>query len=185
MASVQLSQSSTEPMSEYERLREQFPRELDYQYEPWRYPLWQVANRPELFAYKARNRKDGICLIERINLPDGRIVMAMIQVAGNPGNSITNTVETICYQLCERFQLQPDRVVWLQHYDYNDRADWTMVSFKREPPDRPFEDPAWDRMTPELWDDLGLQPKMKLRHKHGSYESKLTKRFRWSAQDLF
>jgi len=185
MASVQLSQSSTEPISDYERLRERFPRELDYQYEPWRYPLWQVANRPELFAYKARNRKDGICLIERINLPDGRIVMAMIQVAGNPGNSITNTVETICYQLCERFKLQPDRVVWLQHYDYNDREDWTMVSFKREPPDRPFEDPAWDRMTPELWDDLGLQPKKTLRHKHGSYESKLAKRFRWSAQDLF
>jgi hypothetical protein len=36
---------------------------------PWRFPLWQVANVPEFFAYKSRNGFDGVCLIERIDLP--------------------------------------------------------------------------------------------------------------------
>lgn len=183
---IQLSESSSQSDSDsvYERLRARFPRELDYFYKPWRYPLWQVANQPELFAYRARNRMDGICLIERIDLPDGRIVMAIIQIVGNPGNSITNTVETICYQLSERFELSPDRVVWLEHYDEYEWDDWTMVTFRREPPERPFEDPTWEPMTPELWNDLRLKPKRKLTQRYGSYQSKLIKRFRWPTEAL-
>lgn len=170
--------------SVYDRLRVRFPRELDYLHKSWRYPLWQVANQPELFAYKGGNRMDGICLIERIDLPDGRIVMAIIQIAGNPGNSITNTVETICYQLCEQFELSPDRVVWLQHYDEYEWDDWTMVTFRREPPDRPFEDPSWEPMTDELWEDLRLRPKRKLRIRNGKYQSKLIKRFHWPTEAI-
>jgi hypothetical protein len=170
--------------SNFETLRAHFPSELDYLYTPWRYPLWQVANQPELFAYKARNRKDGICLVERIDLPDGRIVMAIIQIAGNPGNSITNTVETICYQLCERFELPPNRIIWLEHYDDYVDDEWSMVTFRREPPDRPFEDPLWETMTPELWKDLRLKPKRKLTQRHGTYQSKLIKRFHWPTEAL-
>jgi hypothetical protein len=181
---IQLSESVSEPGSDYGTLRARFPRELEYLYAPWRYPLWQVANQPELFAYKARNRKDGICLVERIDLPDGRIVMAIIQIAGNPGNSITNTVETICYQLCERFELSPDRVVWLEHYDDYVDDEWCMVTFRREPPDRPFEDPSWEPMTPEMWKDLRLKPKGKLTHRDVTYQSKLIKRFHWPTEAL-
>ena len=76
----------------------------------WRYPLWQVANEPDLFAYKARNA-DGVCVIERIDLPDGKIVVACIQIAGNPGRSITNCVEDVCFQVCNRFEIPPNRLV--------------------------------------------------------------------------
>ena len=72
---------------------------------PWSFPTWQVANEPELFPYKGKNGWDGICLIERIDLPDGRIVIAAIQVPGNPGNSITNSAEVLCFQVCERFRV--------------------------------------------------------------------------------
>ena len=181
---IQRPESALDPDSDFETLRARFPRELEYLYAPWRYPLWQVANQPELFAYKASNRKDGICLVERIDLPDGRIVMAIVQVAGNPGNSITNTVETICYQLCERFELPLDRVVWLEHYDDYLDDEWSIVTFRREPPDRPFEDPKWEPMTPELWEDLRLRPKRKLTYKHGTYQSKLIKRFQWPTEAL-
>jgi len=182
----QLSESSKQSKSDsvYDKLRARFPRELDFLYKPWRYPLWQVANQPELFAYKAGNRMDGICLIERIDLPDGRIVMAIIQIVGNPGNSITNTVETICYQLCEQFELSPDRVVWLEHYDEYEWDDWTMVTFRREPPDRPFEDPSWEPMTDEMWKDSRLRPKRKLIIRNGTYQSKLIKRFHWPTEAI-
>src|SRR5207245_728190 len=98
-------------VGECERIRQQFPDDLNFTIAPWRFPLWQVANEPELFAYKAGNQADGVCLIERIDLPDERIVVAAIAVAGNPGNSITNCVEELCFQVCARFDIPARRLV--------------------------------------------------------------------------
>jgi hypothetical protein len=171
--------SDSEEPSEYEGVRARFGDELDFTRKPWRYPLWQVANEPELFSYKAGNRADGVCLIERINLPDGRVVVCCIAAVGNPGNSITNCVEELCFQVCERFEIPSDQLVWLEHYDYDDDQVWNMVQFKRMPPDRPFEDPQWIRMTPEMWNDLRLKPKKRLESWRESYRSKITKLFHW------
>lgn len=170
--------------SEYDDVLNRFSKELEFTRNPWRYPLWQVANEPELFAYKAGNRADGVCLVERIDLPDGRIVISCIAVTGNPGNSITNCVEELCFQVCERFEIPAEKLVWLEHYDYDADAEWNMVEFKRMPPDRPFEDPTWIRMTPEMWRDLRLKPKKRLRRRHNSYQSKIAKLFHWPDEAL-
>jgi hypothetical protein len=178
---------------EDKRLRNQYARlrrscdDLSYLDEPWRYPLWQVGNKPDYFAYKAGNRCDGVCLIERIDLPDGRIVIVCIETAGNPGNSITNCVEELCFQICERFALFADRVVWLQHYDYDyaDEQEWMMVKFAQLPPQAPFAEPSWMTMTPELWKGLWLKPKRRLTQAHGNYDSKVTKLFPWESESLF
>jgi hypothetical protein len=172
------------PVSDYERIRQEFPDKLEFTRNPWRFPLWQVANEPEFFAYKAGNRADGVCLIERINLPDGRIVIACIETAGNPGNSITNCVEELCFQVCERFEIPSDRLVWLQHYEYDGRSEWSMVRFGKVPPDGPFEDPSWTDMTPQMWRDLRLKPKRRLRYESRNFHSKLTKLFPWSMEDM-
>jgi hypothetical protein len=170
--------------SPYDLVRQRFRDELEYISGSWRFPLWQVANEPELFAYKAGNRADGVCLIERIDLPDGKIVVACIQPPGNPGNSITNCVEELCFQVCERFEIPPDRLVWLEHYEADRTGEWKLVTFKRLPPQRPFEDPSWIDMTPEMWSKLRLQPRKKLRHTGFSYESKLRKLFSWPTENL-
>jgi hypothetical protein len=171
--------------NEYERIR-MSSSSLDYLTEPWRYALWQVGNKPEYFAYKAGNRCDGVCLIERIDLPDGRIVMACIETAGNPGNSITNCTEELCFQISERFELPADRVVWLQHYDYDhdNVREWMMVKFAQMPPRKPFAEPTWIEMTPELWKGLRLKPKRKLTQSYGQYDSKITKLFHWESEAL-
>jgi len=171
--------------SEYEEVRERFSKELEFTKRPWRFGLWQVANEPELFAYKAGNRVDGVCLIERIDLPDGRIVIVCMEVAGNPGQSITNCVEELCFQVCERFEVPAERLVWLEHYDYYKDGEWSMVEFKRMPPDRPFEDPTWVCMTPEIWRDLRLKPQKHLRSWHNNYRSKITKLFHWPDKEIF
>lgn len=176
--------SPLEPLSEYETVRSNFPNELDFTTAPWRFPLWQVANEPEFFAYKAGNRADGVCLIERINIPDGRVVVACIQFAGNPGQSITNCVEELCFQVCERFEIPADRLVWLEHYDYYHWDDWSRVAFGQRPPHGPFADPKWVDMTPELWRDLRLKPRKKLRSERNDFRSKLTKLFPWPTEDL-
>lgn len=172
------------PASEYEAMRTRFPRELGFTSARWRYPLWQVANQPDFFAYKAGNGRDAVCLIERIDLPDGRIAIACIQTAGNPGLSITNAIEELCFQVCERFEIPADRLVWLEHYDYDEKGEWDMVIFARTPPRGPFEDPKWIEMTPELWRELRLKPKKKLTRSHGQFNSKLRKLFHWPTEAL-
>jgi hypothetical protein len=160
--------------------------ELGFLANPWRFPLWQTANEPEYFAYKAGNRADGVCLIERINLPDGRIVVACIQTAGNPGNSITNCVEELCFQVCERFGIDPHKLVWLEHYDFIDPPEWDMVEFGTTPPTGAFADPKWIPMTERLWGDLRLKPKRRLISLRRDFKSKLTKKFPWEdGESLF
>jgi hypothetical protein len=173
-----------QPTSEYETVRRNFPRELGFTSAPWHFALWQVANQPEFFAYKAGNRADGVCLIERVDLPDGRIVIACIETAGNPGNSITNCVEELCFQVCDRFKIPADRLVWLEHYDYYEEREWNMVTFARKPPHGPFADPKWIQMTPELWRELRLKPRKRLTNWHGQFDSKLTKLFHWPTEAL-
>jgi hypothetical protein len=175
---------SKQETSECEILRRRYPDQYDFTLKPCRFPLWQVANEPEFFAYKAGNKCDGVCLIERIDLPDGRIVVACIQTAGNPGNSITNCVEELCFQVCERFGLPPERLVWLEHYDHDRDHEWSMVTFAQHPPDGPFEEPNWTVMTPMMWGDLRLRPKKRLKRSFLGFESKVRKLFDWPKQNL-
>ena len=151
---------------------------------PWQYPLWQIANEPEFFAYKVDYGADGVCLIERIDLPDGRIVIACIEAAGNPGTSITNCVEELCFQVCERFEIPANQLVWLEHYDDDEEQEWSMVTFTQTPPDGQFGNPTWIEMTSELWYELKLRPKKKLIHRYGHFQSKITKLFHWPSEAL-
>lgn len=165
--------------SYYDLVRKNFAEELEFTSKPWRYSFWQVADQPDLFAYKVNGGADGVCLIERINLPDGRIVIACIETGGNPGTSITNAVEDICFQVCASFEIPADQLVWLEHYDGNEYSDWSLVTFAQRPPLNLFQDPKWIDITPEIWRSLMLRPKKKLKSWHGRYESKLTKLFDW------
>jgi hypothetical protein len=166
-------------ISQYQELEDRFSEKLCFVSKPWRFPLWQSADEPEFFAYKAPNRIDGVCLIERIDLPDGRIVVICIATAGNPGNSITNCVEALCFQVCSRFDIPSDRLVWIEHYDYDEPAEWRLVTFAKSPANQPFLDPTWTTMSAEMWRDLRLRPKKRLRSIYGSYASKVTKLFPW------
>jgi hypothetical protein len=152
---------------------------------PWR-PLFLESGEPIMFAYKAYNRADGICLVERIDLPDRRVVIAAIQVTGNPGASISNSAEELCQQVWECLDIPAERLVWLEHYDdgvFHDPTEWTIVEFGRKPPAGPFAYPNWAIVTPAVWADLGLKPKVRLTHVQGHFRSKLKKLFRrptWS-----
>jgi len=146
---------------------------------PWRFPLWHSPDQLELFAYVTSGGTDGVCLIERIDLPDGRIVVACVQTPGNPGQSITNAVEAICEQVCERFDVPPHRLVWLEHYSFIDPQEWSWVTFEKAPPQEPFAGPRWIEMTPAHWASLQLSPMRRLKMVGGGYMSKLRKHFPW------
>jgi hypothetical protein len=146
---------------------------------PWRFPLWLTADQPELFAYTAPGA-DGICAIERIDLPDGRVVIACIQVSGNPGKSITNCAEHVFAQVCGRFDLDASRVVWLEHYDYPRASDWKWVRFPPAGADGVPGEPSWTVMTGQSWAGLRLVPlAMTVWTTTGDLRTKLRKRFAW------
>lgn len=168
--------------SEYAEFTARYPEKLLRLSRSWRFPLGPTADEPEFFAYKASNGCDGVCLVERVDLPDGRIAIICIQTAGNPGNSITNSVELLCFQVCARFEIPADRLVWIEHYD-DGLCDWNMVTFGKIPPEGLFEDPQWIPMTTTMWLDLRMQPKKRLRIRYGRFESKVTKLFPWPPRD--
>jgi hypothetical protein len=170
--------------SNFEQIRTRPPKKMEFISKPWRFPLWQIANQPEFFAYKVRSGADGVCLIERINLSDGRVVIVCIQTAGNPGRSITNCVEEWCFQVCVRFELRPEQVVWLANYDYDETNEWLSIRFEKYPPAGPFEGPAWTVMTPQMWSDLRLKPKKRLGGQHHLFQSKVTKLFDWPTEAI-
>jgi hypothetical protein len=178
-ASVSAELAPLPDISQYEVTRRKFPSELQFTSKPWTFSLWQTADEPELFAYKTSHGADGVCLIERIDLPDGRIVIICIAIAGNPGTSITNCVESLCFQVCERFEIPAERLVWIEHYDYYDPTEWNLVTFAARPPNALFSDPTWTPMDKEMWRSLCLRPKRKLTSSYGSYGSKITKLFPW------
>lgn len=163
------------------------PTEVDSQTDksgrPWRFPLWQIADRPEFFAYSARNNCDGVCVIERIDLPDERVVVACIQVAGNPGASITNTIETIVEQVCARFEISPERVIWLENYEFSDPEEWRLATFGAVSADGGARNPSWKRMSLQDWDGLQLRPRPRLDSSHADLVSKIEKLFPWPPVD--
>lgn len=147
---------------------------------PWRFPLWQAVDQLELFAYLAGNGDDGVCLLERIDLPDDRVVIACLQAPGNAGRSITNAAEDIAGQVCARFEISPSQLVWLEHYPSDEPESWERVRFLFSPERGRFHDPVWTPMTADLWSDLGLEPLPRLTLDGLTVPSKLQKLFRGS-----
>ena len=141
-------------------LRKLAKKDMEFIFKPWRI-LWSEEEKPELFAYKSPNRFDGVCRIERINLPDGRIVIMCEEVNENPGKSITNCIEYLALQVCEQYDIDPKQLVLLTHHDtwYSADNEWMLVNFARIPPENSFQEPSWQEMTEADWRSLGFRPR--------------------------
>jgi hypothetical protein len=170
-----------EPGEQYATVRQEHGSSFALNPRPWHPYRPEVGDSPHLFAYQAQNGCDGVCLIECIEIPDGRIVVACIEIAGNPGNSITNCQEALAFQVCEKFEIPPERLVYLEHYDYYEPQEWTMITFARRPPHGPFEAPHAEPMTAAMWKGLRLRPLKKLEQDpvlRGRFLSKLARTFK-------
>jgi hypothetical protein len=136
--------------------------QLDYLLTPWRVVAWQDVSK-FLFAFKSSNRCDGICRIERLFLRDGRVAVICSAIKDAPGQSITNTLEEIAFQVCANFEIDPAKLVWIEHYPFypnsNGELEWSLVSFQSRPPASMFHGPSWRKMTEQDWRALGLRPR--------------------------
>ena len=92
------------------------------------------------------------------------------QIPGNPRESITNSVETIAFQVCHHWEIDPAKLVWIERYTSLGplERDWYLVPFRKGPPESMFFGPAWKLMTTADWRDLGLRPRGKNSKPHSS-----------------
>ena len=121
-----------------------------------------------------------VCNLELFSLADGRTVVIATELADNKGTSITNVVEYLASTVCDRFEIDPDKLVWIETYGYaapgerqrtfdlvtfttrtSDGIHWSPAVTKHKPDGWPgyFEDPEWRAMKDEDWQVLGLTPR--------------------------
>ena len=135
------------------------------------------------FEYRGFHGCRCVCSLEILPATDGRRVVIATELEDNSGTSVTNVAEHLASEVCDRFGIDPDKLVWIETYGYaapgagERRRTFDRVTFKRREPDgvirwgpsvlksKPdgwpgyFQDPDWHAMTDEDWRSLGLAPR--------------------------
>ncbi len=68
-----------------------------------------------IFNYKGSNNRDAKCRIQ-IFEQVGRIVIVATELADNSGYSITNAAEQIVAEVCRKFNIDPEKLIWVEYY---------------------------------------------------------------------
>ncbi len=136
----------------------------------------------ERFEYRGFRGCQSFCDLEIIPVKDGRTVAIAIEREDNRGTSVTNVAEHLASYVCDRFRIDPEKLVWIEHYGYPDPVnpkrprEYDIVTFERREPERIrwsdtvlranpygwpgyFQDPVWRPMREEDWNALGLEPR--------------------------
>ncbi len=123
---------------------------------PFAWPLRvRDSDQDYLFAYKSPANVGGVCHIHRRFLFDKRILIICSQLPDNPGRSITNCVEDLAFQVCQTFRIDPDNLVWVEHYGaVFGFKEFSRVQFEVQPPDGMFQHPSWSKMKEADWREL-------------------------------
>lgn len=136
----------------------------------------------ERFQYRGFHGCRCVCSLEILSLGDGRTAVIATELQDNPGTAITNVAEHLASEVCDRFGIEPEKLVWIEHYGYASSVTvgrertYDRVSFRvrkadafqgsaavlRSKPDGwpgYFEEPQWRPMKDEDWRELGLPPR--------------------------
>ncbi|MCT7975250.1 hypothetical protein [Laspinema olomoucense] len=109
----------------------------------------------ERFSYRnSGNRTIGFCEIYICEV-EGRIKVIVTELPDNPGMSICNAFEDLFVQVCEFYDLPPDKVDWMEHwpawtaaeggYD-RPKEEYCKVEFDLE--NNRATNPRWIHITP-------------------------------------
>ena len=89
----------------------------------------------QFLAFRAPNGAASCCRV-RVFLPEddggaASYVVVATDDADAAGMSITNAAETLAAQVCLRWNIPPERLTWVEHYDYRHRPGGRSASGKR------------------------------------------------------
>ncbi len=119
----------------------------------------------ERFEFAGLRNCRSWCGLAVIWLHDARTVVVATEREDNPGTSVTNAAELLATAVVKTFCLDPDKLVWVEHYApgrlHGRREDLDLVTFGTVHVDRAnrfvsFADPSWRPMQANDWQALGL-----------------------------
>jgi hypothetical protein len=95
------------------------------------------------------------------------VAVICTELGDNPGTSVTNFVEDLAGLVCTDYGINPQQLVWIEHYPPDDakhglrhgQPSWDVVTFRVAMTDgrqAAFEQPAWRPMREGDWAALGL-----------------------------
>lgn len=88
------------------------------------------------------------CRIRIWKMDDGSHTVLMTDLGkDSPGASVTNTVETVASEVANRFSIDPETTVWIEHYEHAEGSSlpetFDLVSFHWK--DGRAGQPKWNR----------------------------------------
>jgi hypothetical protein len=120
------------------------------------------------FDYRGVHGCPSHCALELIPLANSRIAAIATELTDNPGTSITNAAELLASLVCDQFRIDPDKLIWIEHYGYAgttfpergfDRVICSHIHAMRSGRSVYFKEPHWQRMVESDWIALGLPPR--------------------------
>ena len=141
-----------------------------------------MSRKIDRFEFRGFHGCQCVCDLEVIQTADGRTVVIATEREDNSGTSVTNVAEHLASYVCDTFGMDPDKLVWIEHYGYPDpvnperHREYDVVTFQRRLPERirwsdvvllskpdgwpgHFQEPHWRPMKEEDWRELGVEPR--------------------------
>jgi hypothetical protein len=136
--------------------------------------------RFDRFEFRGLHGCDSICSLEIIPVQAGRTVVIATELKDNFGTSITNVAEHLASHACDRFEIDPDKLIWIETYGYSapgerqrtfdlvtftrkqsEKVQWSPAVLRCHPDGWPgyFTEPTWRPMNDEDWRSQGLNPR--------------------------
>jgi hypothetical protein len=134
------------------------------------------------FRFRGFHGCQCVCDLEIIPIADGRTVVIATEREDNSGTSVTNVAEHLASFVCDSFGIDPEKLVWIEHYGYPSALspqrprEYDLVTFQRRAPEQIrwapsvlrmhpdgwpgyFDEPAWRPMQEDDWRGLGIEPR--------------------------
>ena len=114
--------------------------------------------RRTMLGYEEHNQKTVRCWL-RIYPRGRRVVVIATDMTSklHTGASITNTIETVAFEICQQFQIAPHDLVLVEHYDRRDEYSaaglgdyakhFDIVELQWDRRAKEFYQPQWHRLS--------------------------------------
>lgn len=112
------------------------------------------------FSFTGYNGTRSRCRLRVFDQPDRPTVAIATELATNPGTSIVHACESLAMEVCRRFGIEPDTLVWIEPLPARPSAglgEWfSRVSFVRNGRQRPgsLGQPRWRPVSREFVERL-------------------------------
>jgi hypothetical protein len=99
------------------------------------------------FSFAGYHCRPAHCHLRVYVHPDRPTVVIASELASNPGTSITNRAEHLATLVCHTARIDPDTMVWIEHYPTDWRPErFSLVEFARDRGGR-LAHPRWTHVS--------------------------------------